>query len=656
MDRSLKRRTIFLALSMLLIVGALAPTFLGDSLPPWFPFSKKIILGLDLQGGSHYVYGIDLDRAVEDKASEIKRDLETRFKDESITAAVKLPSTETGAVTVIPADAAKKSEIESQIKADYGSTVESVPCQPADAPQAICLRVSSSYADSIKKAALANAVTTIRERIDVMGVAEPTVVEKGDQIIVELPGLDEDAKKQTRDVIARSAKLEFKVVDNGQEFMRKLYAHVGSTGKTNTPTDPRAIADGIKAEVDTWRSDQGGQRQQDWYLRAFDKADETAVLEGKSREQAQKICASRTEKYEEDSRGGTRRCIMEGRQVLQRYLDDLAKEKPELKVPDTHQIAYELVEPRDLGDDADGDPDQKKPYWRSYYLQKATRLTGTSISNAGGSYDPQTNHPVVLLDFNRYGSRVFGDLTAEIVGKKLATILDDTVKSAPIINGAIRGGRASITMGGGEPHRQEIERDKLVNVLKTGSLPAPLREDSVSDVGPTLGRDAISKTQLSFIIGVILVVVIMVGIYKWSGWVAVFAVMFHIIVTLAVMGLFGATLTLPGIAALVLSVGMCVDGNILINERIRDELLLGKSVRGAVDLGFSRAFSAILDGQLTIAASAWVLLQYGSGPIKGFAVMMLVGVFTTIATNTWVTRILFDWGTARKKTATTLSI
>lgn len=262
----------------------------------------------------------------------------------------------------------------------------------------------------------------------------------------------------------------------------------------------------------------------------------------------------------------------------------------------------------------------------------------------------------MLLDFNRYGSRVFGDLTAEIVGKKLATILDDTVKSAPIINGAIRGGRASITMGGGEPHRQEIERDKLVNVLKTGSLPAPLREDSVSDVGPTLGRDAISKTQLSFIIGVILVVVIMVGIYKWSGWVAVFAVMFHILVTLAVMGLFGATLTLPGIAALVLSVGMCVDGNILINERIRDELLLGKSVRGAVDLGFSRAFSAILDGQLTIAASAWVLLQYGSGPIKGFAVMMLVGVFTTIATNTWVTRILFDWGTARKKTATTLSI
>ena len=141
----------------------------------------------------------------------------------------------------------------------------------------------------------------------------------------------------------------------------------------------------------------------------------------------------------------------------------------------------------------------------------------------------------------------------------------------------------------------------------------------------------------------------MVGVYRWSGWIAVFAVVFHIVMTLAVMAMFGATLTLPGIAAIVLSIGMEVDGNILIYERIRDELLLGKSVRGAIDLGFSRAFSAILDGQLTTAAAGWVLLQYGSGPIKGFAVMLLVGVFTTLSTNIWVTRIFFDWYVARKK-------
>jgi preprotein translocase subunit SecD len=213
-----------------------------------------------------------------------------------------------------------------------------------------------------------------------------------------------------------------------------------------------------------------------------------------------------------------------------------------------------------------------------------------------------------------------------------------------------------ITMGGGDARRAEIERDELVNVLKTGSLPAPLKEESVADVGPTLGRDAIHKTKLSFIMGAILVLLIMVGIYKWSGWIAVFAVLFHTLMTLSVMALFGATLTLPGIAAIVLSLGMCVDGNILIYERIRDELRLGKSVRGAVDLGFSRAFSAILDGQLTTAAGGWVLLQYGSGPIKGFAVMLLVGVFTTVTTNTWVTRVFFDWYTRKKGAAGTISI
>jgi preprotein translocase subunit SecD len=204
-------------------------------------------------------------------------------------------------------------------------------------------------------------------------------------------------------------------------------------------------------------------------------------------------------------------------------------------------------------------------------------------------------------------------------------------------------------MGGNDANRQEKERDELVNVLRTGSLPAPLQLESASDLGATLGRDAIDKTKVSFAVGIVLVILIMVGIYRWSGWISVFALVFHNLLTLAIMALFGATLTLPGIAAIVLSVGMCVDGNILIYERIRDELRLGKSVRGAVDLGFSRAFSAILDGQLTTAAGGWVLLQYGSGPIKGFAVMLLVGIFTTITTNTWVTRIFFDWYIAKKK-------
>ena len=337
------------------------------------------------------------------------------------------------------------------------------------------------------------------------------------------------------------------------------------------------------------------------------------------------------------------RCKVTGRQVLERYFKEIAAANPKLKIPDDHDIGYERIDP-------DPEHHNERSLWRTYYLEHAVRLTGSAIANATPANDPNTGAAVVQIDFNRFGSRVFGDLTSQIVGKKLAAILEDRVRSAPVINQAIRGGHAVITLGRGtDPTVQEREREELVNVLKTGSLPAPLVESSHSAVGPTLGRDAIDKTKVSFIIGICLVVLIMVGVYKWSGWIAVFSVVFHIVMTLAVMAMFGATLTLPGVAAIVLSIGMEVDGNILIYERIRDELLLGKSVRGAVDLGFSRAFSAILDGQLTTATAGWVLLEYGSGPIKGFAVMLLVGVFTTLSTNIWVTRIFFDWYISRKK-------
>ncbi len=238
----------------------------------------------------------------------------------------------------------------------------------------------------------------------------------------------------------------------------------------------------------------------------------------------------------------------------------------------------------------------------------------------------------------------------------MATILDGKIKSAPIINAAIRGGTATITMGGGDPMRQEADANDLVTVLKSGSLPAPLKEESASTVGATLGQDAIDKTKLSFGLGIVLVIIIMVGIYKFSGVISVVSVAMNMLLMMTAIVLFGATLTLPGVAALVLTVGMAVDANILIYERIRDELLLGKSVRGAVDIGFSRAFTAILDGQLTTAAAGLVLYQFGSGPIKGFAVMLLVGICTTLFTNVWASRLLFDWYLAGKADAKTISI
>jgi preprotein translocase subunit SecD len=666
MDRSLKWRTFALLFGLLLCACLLAPTWPGaDALPSWFPFKKQISLGLDLQGGLHIVYAIDLDKAVDDKASEIKRDLDTRFADpkDKIAAKVKTPAPRTspteiplGAVVVVLEEGKRKAEIEALIQSDNRGTIEPYTCSPDDGPHAICFRVSTSYAEGIKKAALTNAVTTIRERINEKGVSEPSVVEKGDSIIVELPG-DPDGvvMRDTREIIARTAKLEFKVVDDSTDclaldkaawatspkcFPLRLSKRVAAGG--DATTDPKAIELAIRSELSQWRPKEGGVQRTEHYLTANDR-DELVPVAWATKHG----CRFR----KADVENGKVRCPVTGRQALERYLfgdPDLNEpgvigSEPGLKLPDDHQIGFEPNEP-------DPTATEKRTLWRTYYLDRAVRLTGAAIANAMPSNDPNTGQPLVLLDFNRFGGNVFGALTKEIVGQRLAAILDDKVRSAPQINEPILGGRASITLGGGgDIMRQEREREELVNVLKTGSLPAPLREESASTLGPTLGRDAIDKTKLSFGIGIVLVVMIMVGIYRWSGGIAVFAVVFHIVMTLAVMAAFGATLTLPGVAAIVLSVGMEVDGNILIYERIRDELLLGKSVRGAVDLGFSRAFSAILDGQLTTAAAGWVLLQYGSGPIKGFAVMLLVGVFTTLSTNIWVTRIFFDWYIARKK-------
>ncbi|MEO6776904.1 MAG: protein translocase subunit SecD [Kofleriaceae bacterium] len=678
MDRSLKWRIGALFAMLLLCVGTLAPSIWGrDKFPTFWPLNKlfgsEINLGLDLQGGKHIVYNIDLDKAIDDKASEIKHDIESRLSDDKLKGVVRTPSVPLGSVIVTLEDPSKLAELKAQVNSDYNDrekTIEFDTCAPgsdigtaatAASTKSLCFIVSSTYADGIKKGALTNAVATIRDRINEKGVAEPSVVEKGDDIIVELPG---DPKSQaivdTEELIARTAKLEMKVVDdctnppptgctkdgvhNGSTYMLNLYRHVGAD-KQDQPTDPEAKRLEIQAMVDHWKPEEGGGPHTDYYLYAPDREEVVPLTWAKKHDKLTK-----DSKIQGEGPNRTVSVAITGREIIDRYLfgdpdlnyPGLIAIDKTVKVPDDHQLAYEQEEPRPGAKD-------RRVHWRSYYLERAVRLTGSAISNATGTYDQTTNRPVVSLEFNRFGGRIFGDVTSQIVGMKFATILDGKVKSAPTINGAIRGGRAQITMGGTDVVTMEKERDDLVAVLKTGSLPAPLREASHSDVGPTLGRDAIQKTKFSFALGIALVILIMVGVYRWSGWIAVFAVVFHILLTLAVMAIFGATLTLPGIAAIVLSIGMEVDGNILIYERIRDELNLGKSVRGAIDLGFSRAFTAILDGQLTTAAAGWVLLQYGSGPIKGFAVMLLVGVFTTLTTNIWVTRILFDWNVARKK-------
>src|SRR5262245_49645512 len=339
MDRSLKWRTIGLLFGVLLCLGLLAPTWPGSSsLPSWFPFKKKISLGLDLQGGMHIVYSIDLDRAVDDKASDIKRDLEARFADDKVDAKVKAPAPSPpsdgdpgiplGAVTVNVTDPAKKAELTSQVHADYGDTVSERPCSKSDGDNAICIQVSTSFANGIERSALSNAVTTIRERINEKGVAEPSVVEKGENVIVELPGdPDDPVMQETREIISRTAKLEFKVVDDSTEciqlpqesqetdrrcYMKRLYRHVGNQGKEDAATDPKAIELEIKAKIDGWRPEEGGGNHTDYYLEAYDRSDVSVPVEWAKKHG----CFGRDSVVQD----GKTRCHITGRQVMERYL------------------------------------------------------------------------------------------------------------------------------------------------------------------------------------------------------------------------------------------------------------------------------------------------------------------------------------------------
>jgi preprotein translocase subunit SecD len=663
MDRSLKWRTIFLVavtvLSILMLVPTMAPS---GSLPGWFAnlFNQKIQQGLDLQGGLHIVYSIDLDKAVDDKASDIKRELDTDMGERKIKGTVSTPLRPIGAVTVLVEDPTQLPQVRKDLMGGLyeDGIIADIPCAAEQAGKALCVRVSSDFAESLRKSALEQAVRTVRERIDERGVAEPSVVTKGDQIIVELPGLDAEAIRRVKDIIQRTAKLEFKMVEDGHPFMRSVYQRVyeeiqkDHPGKSEDAIAEEALStepEGVGVGIDGWEHEETGKRFTDWYLTAKDREELFTIADARKRDCYRKDMAELS--------GGKVRCAVSGREVLQRFLNALAEEKKKdaagketsaFRIDDDHAWGFELQRPEPGG--------QGEPIWRTYFLRRPVELAGSSVTNAYMYWNPTTNRPEVLVEFDRFGANRFEDMTGKNVGKKMAIILDDKVSSAPVIQTRIGGGRSTITMGGGSAAEIQTEAQDLVNVLKTGSLPAPLRVDSQSQVGAMLGQDAVDKARLSFILGAVLVLLIMIYVYRFSGIIAISCVVLNIVYMLALMAGLGATLTLPGIAALVLTIGMAVDANIIIFERVRDELRSGKSIKGAVDAGFHRAFSAILDGHVTTAAAGYVLYQYGSGPIKGFSVMLLIGIATTLFTQVWCSRLFFDYYVGRRRQATTISI
>jgi preprotein translocase subunit SecD len=303
-------------------------------------------------------------------------------------------------------------------------------------------------------------------------------------------------------------------------------------------------------------------------------------------------------------------------------------------LPRGSEILYQVTE----------DPETKRITKTPYLVKKRTLLTGAHLTDAKVQIDSQYGDPYVSISFDSKGGRIFAKITGDNVKKRLAIVLDDRVYSAPVIQEKITGGQARIT---GSFTTEEA--NDLAIALRAGALPAPVVYLEERTVGPSLGADSIRKGLISMIIGGILVILFMIVYYKGAGIIANTALILNIILIAAGLAGFQATLTLPGIAGIILTIGMAVDANVLIFERIREEMSLGKTPRAAVEAGYDRATLTILDANVTTLIAALVLFQFGTGPVKGFAVTLSLGVIASLFTSLILTRLIFNYFLMNRK-------
>jgi preprotein translocase subunit SecD len=457
--------------------------------------------------------------------------------------------------------------------------------------------------------AVAQAKDTINRRIDTMGLKEAAITTRDEDIIIEVPGIDEASFREVKDTIRKTARLEFKMVDD-----------VGSDKVFGPPalkTDDLPADEGIAQYTEGAPDGVDGSGHKKQNVKTY---------------YARMSC--QPPKYATETRS----------ECLTRFKGWAAT----LSVPDDHQIGFEAVTEPVEGTE----PLQfKEVGWRTLYLYSRAELTGDYITDANIGQDQQNfGQYYVLLSFSPAGADRFEEVTGANVNRRFAIILDDIVDSAPVIKQKIGGGKATITMGAGDPEKQLHDARQLQTVLQSGALPAPIVPSNESVIGPSLGRDSIREALKGAIIGTGLVLVFMVFYYRKSGVVADVAVLFNLMIQLAVLATLGASMTLPGVAGLALTIGMSVDANVLINERIREELRAGKSVRAAVDAGYDRAWPSIIDGHVTVLITGLILAQYGSGPIKGFAYTLWIGILCSLFTGFFCTRLVFDWWVRGAKT------
>jgi preprotein translocase subunit SecD len=520
------RLALFITATLLALVY-LAPTFVGN-LPSWWSSvlpSDRIHLGLDLQGGSHLVLEVKVDKAIENNVERSKTDLTNVFRDRGISGVSVERVQGTQLQLKVPAPSVER--VRGLLKSDFPNlTVANT--QTSGGTTEFFLTLSKEEMRALRDYAVDQSLETIRNRIDQFGVSEPIIQRQGQQdILIQLPGIQDP--ERAKEIIGKTALLEFKLVDD-------------------------------------------------------------------------------TANIEEAVRNGP----PPGRQILHGY-----------------------------GGRGEGGVGAEKV---AYVVESRTLMTGEYIVDARVRPSSQLQGPYVELMLNSTGARLFEQITGANVKRRLAIVLDNRVYSAPVIQERIGGGRASIT---GSFDIKEA-RD-LAIVLRAGALPAPVEIVEERTVGPSLGQDSIRQGITSFVVGGALVIVFMIAYYKGAGLVAVVAVIFNIFYMLAILAGFQAVLTLPGIAGIVLTVGMAVDANVLINERIREEIRAGRTVRSAIEAGYQNALPAILDSNVTTFLSGVILFQFGTGPIKGFAVTLCVGILTTVITAVYLTRTYYDFRIGARK-------
>jgi preprotein translocase subunit SecD len=489
------------------------------------------------------------------------------------------------------------------------------------------------------------ALTVLRKRIDEFGVSEPVIQKVGEErIVVELPGIDDPAR--AKGIVQRSAFLEFRITDETNALEKAIPAmdrtlrQMGIRGegaRTGKPSAVEQLLGGDTAKQAAADSAPKG-------------AADTAAKPAPSRSEgpAADTAAPASEGSGvlagliQASSGGTPGEYMVLETAFPR-VDSL------LNIPNvTRQLPRGVTlrwsaTPTSVGVES---------YRFLYALEDRPIITGSNLEDAQAQIDPLTNGPIVTFQLDRAGGRKFGDETGRHVGDFMAIILDGRVQGRPPVIQSRISRNGQITLSG----RTLQEAQDLALTLKAGALPIPLRIVEERQVGPSLGDDAIRSGILSGIIGTAFVVLIMVLYYRMAGALAVSALALYVLFTLGGLSMLDATLTLPGLAGLVLSIGIAVDANVLIFERIREELAAGKTVRLAVDEGFKHAMSAIIDSNVTTVLTALFLFQFGTGPVKGFAVTLILGIAASMVTAIFVTRTMFLIWLDRKPTMATLSI